>query len=285
MLAPMKTECPHCHTLFRLTQEQLDMAGGQVRCGYCKEVFNALQTDFSKNNRQLDVFEHTPLAEYEKLEDDVVHQANEHIRANTIITPVRTESEADVPSQEHETIGLLTEEPDKAIPSQFRADAHDRHSTLSTLSWSAAILLLIAGLVTEYAWFNRDQLLNQHQLQPYIAALCGHIRCDGYISLRDPGSIEMLSRNVYTHPNEKNALMITATMINHADFAQALPDVQIDFSSTRGDVVASRRFKPAEYLQSDHDALRPMQPDTPVTFNLEVVDPGKNAITYEFQFL
>jgi len=28
-----------------------------------------------------------------------------------------------------------------------------------------------------------------------------------------------------------------------------------------------------------------MQPDTPVTFNLEVVDPGKNAITYEFQFL
>ncbi len=282
----MKTECPHCHTLFRLTEEQLDMASGQVRCGYCNEVFNALQTDdFGKNDRQLDVFEHTPLAEHEKHEENVVHQANEHNRANTTIPPVQTESEANVSSQKDETIGLLSDEPDEVVPDEFRADAPDRHSTLSTLLWSAAILLMIAGLVAEYAWFNRDLLLNQHQLQPYIATLCEHIRCNGYISLRDPDSIEMLNRNVYTHPNEKNALMITATMINHADFVQTLPDVQIDFSSTRGEVVASRRFKPAEYIQPDHDGLHPMLPGLPVSFSLEIVDPGKDAITYEFMFL
>jgi hypothetical protein len=74
-------------------------------------------------------------------------------------------------------------------------------------------------------------------------------------------------------------------MINHASFAQALPDVRIDFSSTRGDVVASRRFRPAEYLQPDQKDFRQMQPDTPVSFSLEIVDPGKDAITYEFMFL
>jgi hypothetical protein len=171
------------------------------------------------------------------------------------------------------------------VPSEFRTDTPAGHTTWSTLLWSVAILLLIASLISEYAWFNRDQLLNQRQLQPYIADLCEHLPCDGYISLRDPESIEMLNRNVYTHPNEKNALMITATMINHASYSQALPDVKIDFSSTRGEVVASRRFKPAEYLPPDDDNSRLMQPDLPVSFSLEIVDPGKDAITYEFMFL
>ena len=37
----MQTQCPHCHTLFRITESQLAMAEGRVRCGFCKQVFNA----------------------------------------------------------------------------------------------------------------------------------------------------------------------------------------------------------------------------------------------------
>ena len=280
----MQTECPHCHTLFRLTEAQLDMAGGQVRCGYCNAVFNALRTDdFIDSDRQLDVFEDVPLAKHDEAGYNVAQEAYEYDRA---CTPVQqTGTEAVAPPLENDTSGLFAQVPGEVVPDQFRADAPGGYSAWSTLLWSVAILLLIACLVTEYAWFNRDQLLNQPQLQPYIADLCEHIRCDGYISLHDPASIEMLSRNVYTHPNEKNALMITATMISHASFAQALPDVRIDFSSTRGDLMASRRFKPAEYLPLDQEALRQMQPGVPVTFDLEIVDPGKDAITYEFMFL
>ncbi len=35
------TQCPHCDTLFRVTAEQLDSAGGKVRCSRCRRVFNA----------------------------------------------------------------------------------------------------------------------------------------------------------------------------------------------------------------------------------------------------
>lgn len=35
------TQCPHCQTRFRLTPEQLSVAGGHVRCGACLEVFHA----------------------------------------------------------------------------------------------------------------------------------------------------------------------------------------------------------------------------------------------------
>lgn len=37
------TRCPHCDTRFRVTNEQLGIAKGKVRCGSCMEVFNALE--------------------------------------------------------------------------------------------------------------------------------------------------------------------------------------------------------------------------------------------------
>ena len=37
----MQTECPHCHTFFNVTDEQLQVADGQVRCGKCNAVFTA----------------------------------------------------------------------------------------------------------------------------------------------------------------------------------------------------------------------------------------------------
>jgi predicted Zn finger-like uncharacterized protein len=34
------TRCPGCRTIFRVTDEQLALRGGQVRCGHCKHVFD-----------------------------------------------------------------------------------------------------------------------------------------------------------------------------------------------------------------------------------------------------
>src|SRR5271167_2250479 len=38
----MFTQCAKCETVFKLSAEVLRAAGGQVRCGRCGEVFNAL---------------------------------------------------------------------------------------------------------------------------------------------------------------------------------------------------------------------------------------------------
>ena len=38
----METRCEHCHSRFRVTDQQLQRALGQVRCGECGEVFNAM---------------------------------------------------------------------------------------------------------------------------------------------------------------------------------------------------------------------------------------------------
>ncbi|MCM0613403.1 zinc-ribbon domain-containing protein [Marinobacter sediminum] len=39
----LQTQCPNCQTRFRVTDEQLGIAKGKVRCGNCMEVFNAIQ--------------------------------------------------------------------------------------------------------------------------------------------------------------------------------------------------------------------------------------------------
>ncbi len=38
----LQTRCPNCDTRFRVTDEQLGIAKGKVRCGNCLEVFNAV---------------------------------------------------------------------------------------------------------------------------------------------------------------------------------------------------------------------------------------------------
>ena len=39
----LQTQCPNCQTRFRVTEEQLGIAKGKVRCGNCMKVFNAIE--------------------------------------------------------------------------------------------------------------------------------------------------------------------------------------------------------------------------------------------------
>ncbi|MCZ6854481.1 MAG: DUF3426 domain-containing protein [Gammaproteobacteria bacterium] len=41
-LEPLVTECPHCSTRFRVTEAQLQVATGRVRCGACLTVFQGV---------------------------------------------------------------------------------------------------------------------------------------------------------------------------------------------------------------------------------------------------
>jgi hypothetical protein len=85
-------------------------------------------------------------------------------------------------------------------------------------------------------------------------------------------------------------LMVNVTMKNNADFAQPYHVLQIEFSDIRGAIVAARRFLPAEYLpvevkRADAKQSRMLLPNTSSSITMEIQDPGKQAMTYEFNFL
>lgn len=179
---------------------------------------------------------------------------------------------------------------ESVIPDDFRhsysnsAHPDHSHSIVSTLLWSLGILLLTATLALEYIWFNRNQFNQIPELQAGLEKLCSQIECKD-LNMRDPSQIELVTRNVYSHPNEKGALVINVTMKNNADFAQPYPVMQIDFSNIRGNTVAARRFLPTEYLQINSEQIRPLQPNMSTNLSMEIQDPGKAAMTYEFNFL
>ncbi|WP_080423567.1 zinc-ribbon and DUF3426 domain-containing protein [Burkholderia ubonensis] len=60
----LATRCPHCETVFRLQQEQLVLHGGLVRCGHCRQIFDAAESL---------VHEHAPQPEA-ALAGDVAHE-------------------------------------------------------------------------------------------------------------------------------------------------------------------------------------------------------------------
>jgi predicted Zn finger-like uncharacterized protein len=250
----MQTQCPHCHTLFRITDAQLAMAEGRVRCGFCKQVFDAgVDTDANDDNL-------------------------------TAPETVKSDQRTGMDGKRMPDHAYLSGQESGSGSGDFSGEAGTGHvSNIATAAWSLAILALIAALAFEITWFNRPQLLQNSSLKPLADKLCEVTACE-HMQQRDPAQIEMISRNVYTHPNASNALMVSTTLVNHAAYAQPYPDVQIDFSNVRGKLVASRRFEPEEYLQLDQQQPELMQSGTPVTFGLEIRDPGQEAITYEFSF-
>lgn len=290
----MQTQCPHCDTLFRVTETQINAADGFVRCGVCKEVFNAFDVAAQDQRASvLDEDETTSESTYSHVSniaagnDDneyiEIETASETVYFNELATPALEESEKD-------TFDFFNEEeelPQHIVPEQFR-DTYSSH-VVSTLLWSTGILLLTATLIIEYAWFNRHQLQQIPQLQAWTEKLCQRVECKN-ISVRDPSKIELLTRNIYSHPNKKQALMVNVTMKNNADYAQPYPVMQIDFSDVRGGTVAARRFLPAEYLADEsrpgnNSQLPLLESNSSASVTMEIVDPGKQAMTYEFNFL
>ena len=83
-------------------------------------------------------------------------------------------------------------------------------------------------------------------------------------------------------------LLVNVTMKNRAIFSQHYPVMSINFSDTRGNTVAARHFFPDEYLAQEvntTDSPQRLLPDSSTSITMKIRDPGKQAMTYEFNFL
>lgn len=148
-----------------------------------------------------------------------------------------------------------------------------------------AVVVLLGGLLVQLAVFRSSDLLDKlPALQPVVDRICMHLPCR-YTGPRDVSRIKLVNRDIRLHPTADNALLINATFVNRAPFRQPYPILTITLSDLSGAVVARRSFTPAEYLGQDMDRpYRLMPSGQPVRVTLEVVDPGKDAVNFEFTF-
>lgn len=164
-------------------------------------------------------------------------------------------------------------------PSQ-QADVH--HSPLAPI-WGVGSIVLMLVFLVQTVYFKHDDLAQNQRLRPWIQSFCKHLACDVSLPI-DINKLELLGQDIHSHPKVKKALLVSTTIINNAPFRQAYPGLLITFSDLNGQKVAMRNFIPKEYLPTKVNRTKGMPSDTPVQIKLEVYDPGKNAVNFEFDF-
>lgn len=165
------------------------------------------------------------------------------------------------------------------------SQADDLATTKGTSPWffRLAMFALLGVLLTSlFAYRTKPQLYNNPTMRPILEAGCKLVKC--VLPARiDLPSLKMVKRNVYSHPNTPNALVISVSFRNDAEFAQQLPLLHMVLSNRVGRTVAKQDFAPPDYLPN-WEAGKSIESGQQLDVTLEVTDPGKDAQSFEFYF-
>lgn len=140
------------------------------------------------------------------------------------------------------------------------------------------IALLTAFFLQLIAMFKLDLL------PPLARTTCQWITCKEKPT-SDLSKIEILNRNIFTHPHKNNAFIVTLTIINRATFSQPYPVIQLRLHDLSGTVVATRQFSDQDYLDTRAQTDKLMPPETPYAIQFEITDSGEEIAGYDFTFL
>ncbi|WP_312929740.1 DUF3426 domain-containing protein [Stutzerimonas nitrititolerans] len=151
------------------------------------------------------------------------------------------------------------------------------------LGWGVLNLIALLALAGQYVAYNYDELVRQDRYRPWFEQLCPSIGC----TLPPKVDIEQIKSSnlvVRSHPDFNSALVVDAIIYNRASFAQPFPLLEVRFADINGQPLASRVFKPGEYLSGELAGRTEMPPQVPIHIALDILDPGTRAVNYSLSF-
>ncbi|MCD1637839.1 zinc-ribbon domain-containing protein [Pseudomonas stutzeri] len=151
------------------------------------------------------------------------------------------------------------------------------------LGWGALNLLALLALGAQYVAYNYDELSRQAAYRPWFERVCPTLGCE-LPALVDISQIKSSNLVVRSHPDFTGALVVDAILYNRAAFAQPFPLLEIRFADINGKLLASRSFKPSEYLSGELAGQAQMPPQVPIHIALDILDPGAQAVNYSLGF-
>ncbi|WP_018954129.1 DUF3426 domain-containing protein [Thioalkalivibrio sulfidiphilus] len=301
----MYTQCPHCQAVFRVTTADLTLQDGQVRCGECMEVFNGMNSLSVLPPEELVDMAPKPSGREPAPHGAPAKVADRRADAETAALPdveAAVEPPQPPPEEPEATTQAEVDETRHAsapsaagrkgaatVPLALKDELEaantgtSRRHVASTLGLGLLCLALIGLLGAQVLYHERERLAVYPELSPVIDRICATTGCTT-AERREPQAFQVTQRNIYSHPNAVNALMVQASFVNGAGFTQSLPQVELSFRDLQGSLVAVRRFSPQEYLPQGQ-APEPVAPRASVDLRLEIEDPGPRAVAYEFRFL
>jgi len=151
------------------------------------------------------------------------------------------------------------------------------------IGWGLLNLLGAAALAGQYVMYHFNELARQDQYRPWFEQLCPAVGCQ-LPSKVDITQVKSSNLVVRSHPEFSGALVVDAILYNRAAFSQPFPLLEMRFADINGQLLASRRFKPSEYLAGELAGNAEMPPQTPIHISLDILDPGTQAVNYSLSF-
>ncbi|GAB2504065.1 DUF3426 domain-containing protein [Arenimonas alkanexedens] len=148
--------------------------------------------------------------------------------------------------------------------------------------WAGLIVALFLGLLLQLVLADRARLAGDAGWRPRLELACGVLGCD-LPPWHAPDDFRVTSREVQPHPTVPGVLLITASFRNDARWSQPWPVLEIALQDLDGQALGLRRFQPLEYLGSP-PASPLIAPDQSASATLEILDPGKRAVAFTFDF-
>ncbi|MEE8496199.1 MAG: zinc-ribbon and DUF3426 domain-containing protein [Xanthomonadales bacterium] len=252
----MYTRCP-CHTVHPVNALVLAQVRGKYRCGKCKQISNALESLF---DQWPDPGDHPPAAGKLPLlgfKLDLAAAKQARLSSGEASSIAEKEGGADQGAQRGK-------------------------KTLRAAWIAAAIALLI--LVTVYlAEFFQLPLLDSSGFENLLVKTALK-EPSPTTPWRDLDQVQLLSRDMRSHPTRPDTLSLSLTIVNRASRSQAFPKLEVDLLDSSGQTLVSRLFEPDEYLAEGTDIETGMTPQAYLHISLDLADPGHQAVGFELHF-
>ena len=235
------TRCPACRTVFRVTQAQLDLRNGQVRCGHCRTVFDGV----------------VHLISLAPLPRDEAFEANEALGPPTVtLRNARALEPAPAPGEAAPPAAAVVKpaEPEVDYDHRFAWERPRRISRAAIVGFALAVVALTLLFVVQATHHFRDAIAARFPaLRPVVAAMCGVIGCE-VRPLREIGWLSIEASDLQADPAHQGLLILTATLRNQSRYPVGYPHLELTLSDAKGQVVVRRAIAPPEYLNANADA-------------------------------
>lgn len=245
----MFTRCPQCKTVHPLTAEVMAHSRGLVQCGQCGRSFSSLSF----------LFDEWPSGE-----------ANRPASGPDATLPILGRVKKAVTTAEKTPDQDNEPDPVKAEPAQ--------------LVWAFSTALLILLTLVNTAWTFREPLLNNPTVNTWMKQT-GWLQVEQQGLLKDAQQIQLISRDMHTHPTRSGILVLSLTFVNLANHSQVFPELEITLMDAANKPVAQRQFHPVDYLRPGADTGAGLAADVLLPVLLELGDPGESAVGFEIRFL
>jgi len=266
----MLTHCPSCATAFRVSAEQLKIKQGRVRCGQCRQVFNALTT-------LVDEPEPAPAPIELPLPADQPPPAADTAPVESEDAPSTSDEPAPFPL--YPATEAPVEQPwPSYVDDAYAAPAYARASRGHAWFWgSTAFLAMLLLLLQALLHFRTELSLSFPEASSLLresSALFG-------LDLPLPHKADLLGIETSDlHPGSGAQLVLAATLKNRAAFLQAYPHLEFTLTDIGDQALLRKVLAPADYLPPGVDTSAGFAANGELALNLALETSAAGAAGY-----